>query len=150
MKQQTRQARLKPIQQSQTRRSADDQVAREFVEFAAGVLHLASSLPHNVIGMYVAKRLIRAGSHSGEKFEEVKVTANRDELSDHVASAAKSLRETMYWLRLIDKADLCAQTQVEKLVHEAESILKALRNRRGKCRSSKLSRKGSHLAVRRR
>lgn len=106
------------------------QIQDRALEFGVGILKFADKLPKAVGGAVLAKQLIRAGTSIGANMEEADGAASKKDFINKVMIARKEARETHYWLRLIQKAELIHNDnniqELERLINEAHELMKIL------------------------
>lgn len=102
-----------------------DNIAERLLEFAVNVLRLAAHLPKNATGRHVMTQLVRAASGGGSNYEEARAAESRADFVHKVSISAKEAREALYWLRLIERAQLL-ETPVAALVREADELVAIL------------------------
>jgi len=72
-------------------------------------------------------RALRSGSGSKLNYEEARGAQSRADFVHKVRVALKELRETHFWLRLVQRAELVAQPDlVTPLVNEADELIAIL------------------------
>jgi four helix bundle protein len=93
-----------------------DDIAERLLDFSAEVVVLVRGLPADVAGRHVARQLIRAGTAGGANYAEARSAESRVDFAHKALIAAKEVRESVYWLRLIERAQL-TKTKIERVVH---------------------------------
>ncbi len=83
------------------RRMIGDDIADRLLRFAARVLQLVGTLPGSPVGRHVARQLIRSGTAGGANYEEARGAESRADFAHKVLIAAKEVRESVYWVRLL-------------------------------------------------
>jgi four helix bundle protein len=83
------------------RRGAD--IAQRLLRFAAAVVRLTSELPKDVAGRHVASQILRSATSSGANYEEARGAESRGDFVHKLGIAAKEVRETLFWLALIQR-----------------------------------------------
>ena len=76
----------------------------------------------------MARQLTRAGTSGGANYAEARGAESRADFAHKVLVAAKEIGETLYWLRLIERAQLVRGDRVAWAIREGtelEAILKA-------------------------
>ena len=68
----------------------------------------------------LSKQLLRAGTSIGANVEEASAAQSRKDF------AAKEVRETHYWLRLIRDSQLCMNIDVGPLIEDCEELIRML------------------------
>jgi four helix bundle protein len=78
-------------------------IAERLLNFAIDVMRVVARLPKtkDPAARHVASQLIRSATSSGANYEEARAAESRDDFVHKVGIAAKELRESLYWLRLI-------------------------------------------------
>ena len=76
------------------------------VSFAADVVLLARSLPDDSRSKHVSRQLVRSATSGGANYEEARGAESRADFVHKVSIAAKEMRESLYWLRLSERAKL--------------------------------------------
>ena len=101
------------------RKGAD--IAERLLELAVGIVRLVRTLPKDVAGRHVASQLVRCSTSGGANYEEARAAESRADFIHKLGIAAKELRETSFWLRLVKEAALSA-TDVDGLIHQAVDL----------------------------
>jgi len=68
----------------------------------------------------LSRQLLRAGTGIGANVEEASAAQSRKDF------AAKEVRETHYWLRLIRDSQLCMNIDVGPLIEDCEELIRML------------------------
>jgi four helix bundle protein len=103
-----------------------EDIARRLLLFAVGVLRLVRALRSDAIARHVARQLMRSATAGGANYEEARSAESRADFVHKVSVAAKELRESRYWLRLISEADLVPGVALTPLITEAGELLAIL------------------------
>jgi four helix bundle protein len=74
----------------------------------------------------VARQLVRAATGGGANYEEARGAESRADFIHKVGIANKEVREALYWLRLVQDAELAADEQLAVLVQEADELVAIL------------------------
>ena len=96
-----------------------DDIASRLLAFADGSVRLARSLPEDAAGKHVARQLIRAATAGGANYEEARA-------AHKVSIAAKEVRESVYWLRLIERAEMASTEILRGLISEGNELIAIL------------------------
>ena len=87
---------------SKLRRGSD--IAERLLELAACAVRLASRLPRDhQAGRHVAAQFIRSATGGGGNYEEAPAAESRDDFAHKASVAAKEIRETAFWVALIER-----------------------------------------------
>jgi four helix bundle protein len=81
-------------------------IAERLLNFAIDVIRVVAQLPKakDPAARHVASQLIRSATSGGANYEEARAAESRDDFVHKVGIAAKEVRESSYWLRLIQGA----------------------------------------------
>jgi four helix bundle protein len=101
-------------------------IAERLLLFAVRVIRLVRVLSSDAVARHVARQLLRAATAGGANYEEARSAESRADFAHKVSVAAKELRESRYWLRLISEADLASGTALAPLIAEAGELLAIL------------------------
>jgi len=79
-------------------------IATRLLEFAVGAIRVATLLPKDRAGRHVSSQLICSATGGGSNYEEARAAESRDDFIHKVGIAAKEVRESIYWLQLIERS----------------------------------------------
>ena len=79
-------------------------IAERLLEFAVAVVRVSTELPKDPTGRHVASQLVRSATGGGANYEEARAAESREDFVHKVGVAAKEVRETVYWLELIQRS----------------------------------------------
>jgi four helix bundle protein len=69
-------------------------------------LRVSAQLPRQSGGRHIANQLVRSGTTCGAIYEEARAAESRADFVHKVRLAAKEVRESLYWIQLIQKVKL--------------------------------------------
>ena len=100
-------------------------LSERFLEFAANILKLATKLIKTPIGRHISGQLTRAGTSAGANYDEACGAESRRDFVHKLQVVLKELKESYYWLRLIKKAALLSDDdlQLETLLKENKELI---------------------------
>lgn len=78
-------------------------IAERLLELAARAVRLASRLPRDPAGRHLAAQFIRSATGGGANYEEARAAESREDFAHKASVAAKEVRETAFWLALIER-----------------------------------------------
>jgi four helix bundle protein len=116
-------ANVKQGTENRQQKMKGDDIARRLLLFAVRVLRLVRMLRSDAVGRHVARQLLRSATAGGANYEESRSAESRADFAHKVSIAAKELRESRYWLRLISEADLASADALGPLTMEAGELL---------------------------
>jgi four helix bundle protein len=100
-------------------------LSERLLEFAANTIKLGARLGRTAAGRHVAGQLMRSGtSSSGANYEEACGAESRPDFIHKLQIVLKELKESLYWLRLIQKASLIhpVDLNLSALLQEATEL----------------------------
>lgn len=103
-----------------------DDIANRLLDFAVQVLRIACCLPKTPQGRHVAKQLTRSGTAPGAHYDEARGAESRADFVHKVKIAAKEMRESHYWLRLVQRAHMTPTSDLSSVVDEARQLVAIL------------------------
>ena len=98
-----------------------DDIAERLLKFAVAVLELTTRLPASSPGRHLASQLVRAGTAGGAHYEEARGAESRADFVHKIRLAAKEVRESRYWLNVIQRAKML-DTDLGVLLREATEL----------------------------
>jgi four helix bundle protein len=95
------------------RRGAD--IAERLLGLAATIVRLTRKLPRDVGGRHVASQLVRSATSAGANYEEGRAAESRADFIHKLRVAAKEMRETIFWLSLVQRSAYLPSSACESL-----------------------------------
>jgi len=83
-------------------------------------------LPDDSAAKHIGRQLVRAATGGGANYEEARGAESRADFIHKIGIANKELRETLYWLRLIEQAALVTEGELVVLIQEANELIAIL------------------------
>lgn len=90
------------------------------------VRRLLPLLPDNPAAKYTATQLWRAATGGGANYEEARSAESCADFVHKVRVATKELRETLYWLRVLDQSDWLEGDPTKGLIDEVDQLVAIL------------------------
>ncbi len=103
-----------------------DNISQRLLAFAAAALRVASHLSKSPEGRHVAKQLIRAATASGANDEEARGAESRPDVVHKIRVSGNEMRESHFWLRLTQHAQLAKGLDVDPIIQEAHELVAIL------------------------
>lgn len=103
-----------------------DNIATRLQRFAVAVIRTIRNLPQDVVGKHIARQLIRSATGGGANYEEARGAESSADFVHKVRVAAKEMRESLYWLDIIDMAGLDPKGDVRGLIQETNELVAIL------------------------
>jgi four helix bundle protein len=104
-------------------RQKGEALAERLLDFGAEILEVVASLPDNLTGKTIARQLVRCGPAGGAHYEEARGAESRADFVHKLGVALKEIRETVHWLKLIDRARLIPSRDVRPLIREGGELI---------------------------
>ena len=101
-----------------------ENISRRLRMFAAQVIRAGRTFPPDAVAKHIMRQLVRSVTGGGANYEEARGSESRADFIHKVGVANKELRETLYWLRLAQDAELVRSVDV--LVAEANELIAIL------------------------
>lgn len=81
-------------------------ISERFLNFAAQIIKLGKLLNKSYEGRHIYGQLFRSGTSSGAHYEESHSAQSTRDFIHKREVTLKELRESLFWLRLIEKSEL--------------------------------------------
>ena len=107
------------------RRKCDD-IAERLLDVVDDVRRLLPTLPSDPPAKHAAKQPWRAATGGGSNYEEARASESCADFVHKVRVATKELRETLYWLRVLRRADWADSLAVNQLLDEVDQLIAIL------------------------
>ena len=92
-------------------------------QFALRVIRLCQSLDSQPgVNVTLARQLLRSATSVGANLEEAQASQSRADFIHKTSIACKEARETHYWLRLLNAADIVPATRISALIDESYQL----------------------------
>jgi four helix bundle protein len=92
------------------------------IDFAALIVGVVEALPESKAGNHIGSQLIRAGTSPAPNYGEAQSAESRKDFIHKMKISLKELRETMVWLKIIDRKSLAARSEVAKAIVECNEL----------------------------
>jgi len=94
----------------------------KFLEFGAEIVVLVKDLPRTTPGRQIADQLLRSGTSVGANVHEAQSAESSADFVHKLQIGLKEIRETSYWLALVDKSNLLQGDALMRLVSRCEEL----------------------------
>ena len=91
--------------------------------FALRIIRVYGALPQETVAQVIGKQVLRSGISVGANFREVYRARSNSEFVAKLGVCLQELEETTYWLELLGKAEIMAQTQLAELLDECNQLI---------------------------
>jgi len=96
-------------------------IAERLVVLGAEIVRLLRALPRDPAGKHLAIQLFRCATSPGANYEEALAAESRADFVHKASIAAKEMRETRFWLDLLNRSGWLKQ-DLTRLIHEAREL----------------------------
>lgn len=103
-----------------------ENISQRLLNFANQVLQIVSKLPRDFAAKHIAKQLVRSATGSGSNYEEARGAESRADFVHKIKVSAKEMRESHYWLRLLDNSKIVVETDLSSVIREAHELVAIL------------------------
>ena len=85
-------------------RNERENLSERLLNFAAGVIRFAEKSGRTAASRHIVHQLDRSATSSGANYQEARAAESRADFVHKMQLVLKELRESLYWLRLIERA----------------------------------------------
>jgi four helix bundle protein len=93
------------------------------VDFAVRVINVVESLPDSKAGRHVAGQLVRSGTSPAPNYGEAQSAESQRDFIHKLKVCLKELRETLIWLKIIERKALCPTDRLGSIVLENNELI---------------------------
>ena len=93
------------------------------VDFAVRVVNVVEALPDSKAGNHIARQLVRSGTSPAPNYGEAQSAESRRDFIHKMKIALKELRETLIWLKIIERKPLCEPQKMSEIVKECDELI---------------------------
>lgn len=102
-----------------------DDISRRFIELAVRVIKLVRALPKDFVGKHIGNQLLKAGTSGGVPIyigKEARGSESNADFIHKLKIVLKELRESIFWLNVIEKAELIPAHKLKNILQEFEEL----------------------------
>ena len=93
------------------------------IDFAVDVIDVVELLPSSKASNHIANQLVRSGTSPAPNYAEARSAESRKDFIHKMKVALKELRETLVWLKMIDKKGYCEPERVKASIKETDELI---------------------------
>ncbi|MGD2152291.1 MAG: four helix bundle protein [Gemmatimonadales bacterium] len=93
------------------------------IDLAVRISEVCDSLPPTRTGKHVAVQLVRCGTAAAPLHAEASAAESRKDFVHKLRLCLKELRETMTWLRYLQRLDLGDKSEIDQSINETDRAL---------------------------
>ena len=100
-----------------------NQLEERLINFAVRVIAVVEALPDSKAGKHIANQLVRAGTSPAPNYGEARAAESRADFIHKVKVALKELRETLVWLKIIERKPMLPKGRLGDIVKECDELI---------------------------
>lgn len=93
------------------------------IDFSVRIVNVVESLPPTKAGNHIAGQLIRSGTSSAPNYGEARSAESRKDFIHKMKIALKELRETLIWLKIVERKPLCDPIKMKDIIQECDELV---------------------------
>jgi four helix bundle protein len=98
------------------------QVTDRLLDYGVSIIKLTGQLQRSSAGGHIGSQLLRSGTSAGANYEEARGAQSRADFIHKMQIVLKELRESQYWLKLIQRANLLQNEPLTEMIDEAQQL----------------------------
>jgi len=98
------------------------EISERLLDYGIEIIRLTIGLNKTMIGRHIAKQLLRSGTSAGANYEEACGAESRADFIHKLQIVLKELRESLYWLRLIQKSQILKNKNLDEVIDETKQL----------------------------
>lgn len=100
--------------------------SERLLDFGVKIVTLTIKLRKSETGKHIADQLLRSGTSVGANYEEACGAQSRSDFIHKLQIVLKEMRESLYWLKLVQRANLMEDFEVNEIIKEASELNKMI------------------------
>jgi len=101
-------------------------LSERLLNFATSSIKLTVKLNRSAVGRYIANQLMRASGSAGANYEEACGAESKADFIHKMQLVLKESRESLYWLKLAERAELVSSNDIQPLLNRADELTKII------------------------
>lgn len=98
------------------------QISERLLDYGVRIIRIVIKLNKTPVGRHIGNQLLKSGTSTGANYEEVCGAESRMDFIHKLKIVLKEARESAYWLKLIRKANLIKDENIEDLIQETQAL----------------------------
>ena len=99
------------------------ELEERLVDFAVRIVTVVESLPTTKAGIHIAGQLVRSGTAAAPNYGEAQSAESRRDFIHKMKIALKELRETLIWLKIVERKPLCDPKRMAGVIQECNELI---------------------------
>ena len=87
------------------------------------MIGVVEALLDSNVGKHVASQLVRSGTSPAPNYGEAQSAESRRDFIHKMKVALKELRETLVWLKIIERKPLCPPDRLREILQECDELI---------------------------
>ena len=100
-----------------------NQLENRLIDFAVRVIAVVEALPETKAGKHIAGQLVRAGTSPAPNYGEARAAESRADFVHNLTVALQELRETLVWLKIIERKPMLPASRLGDIVKECDELI---------------------------
>lgn len=97
-------------------------ISDRLLDFSARIIKVTNGVPKTTVGKHVGGQVIRSGTSAGANYEEARGSESKADFAHKLGLTLKELRETRYWLRVLERAEVLPAKRLSQIIQESEEL----------------------------
>lgn len=93
------------------------------VDFAVRIITVVEALPDTKAGKHIAGQLVRSGTSPAPNCGEAQSAESRADFLHKMKICLKELRETLIWLKVVQRKPLCSKSRLAPILAECDELI---------------------------
>jgi four helix bundle protein len=93
------------------------------INFAVRIIQVVEDLPESRLGNHIGGQLLRSGTSPAPNYGEAQSAESRKDFVHKMKVALKELRESLIWLRIIERKELCNPKRLRDIMAECNELI---------------------------
>lgn len=93
------------------------------LDYAVRIIGLCQALPRTEVGDHIRKQMLRSGTSAGANYSEANGAESLDDFIHKMGITLKELRESYFWLRVVEKARLLPPRRLKDILQESDELI---------------------------
>lgn len=93
------------------------------IDFAVLIISIIEALPNTKAGNHIAGQLVRSGTSPAPNYGEAQSAESRKDFIHKMKIALKELRESLIWLRIIERKPLSDPREMTEVIKECNELI---------------------------
>jgi four helix bundle protein len=99
-----------------------DQLSERLTDFIVKVIQIVDALPKTIAGKHIGGQLVSSATSCGANYEEGCGAESRPDFIHKMSIVLKELKESRFWLRLIDRTQMLSAIDVHPVIGECGQL----------------------------